>query len=291
MICQPNSPPEDGGVGPVVYDKICIGGGEDSFTNAYSQSDLNIGSGAVGRVYAGVELSSGRQVALKAIEKKNISAWQKVRGVLVPIEVAMHLRVNRIPGVIRLLGHYHLLNESHILVLERPTASIDLFDFITNQGALNEPVARCIFRQIVEIVLKCREAGVCHRDVKDENIIIEPASGRVHLIDFGSSALWKTDAYENYETGTKVYCPPEWVRKRYYYPEASTVWSLGILLYNMLCGDVPFETESQIVAGNLRWGRAGNVSESAKSFVQFCLQCNFQRRPTLDSLLQHTWIQ
>lgn len=67
-------------------------------------------------------------------------------------------------------------------------------------------------------------------------------------------------------TGTRVYCPPEWILHSQYYGKRAEVWSMGVLLYDMLCGDIPFINDKGITGGKLRY-RKGNLSEEAKDLI------------------------
>jgi serine/threonine protein kinase len=73
----------------------------------------------------------------------------QIKGVQVPLEVAMHSKVQHLPGVVGLLDHYQAENGNHVLVLERPDPVQDLFDFITQRGALDEFIAKVFFRQVL----------------------------------------------------------------------------------------------------------------------------------------------
>jgi len=119
-------------------------------------------------------------------------------GQLVPDEVDLLRRVDHVPGVLRLVDYFRR-SDGYVLVLERPERSEDLFDYITRRGALDDAEARPVFRRIVETLCLVRDAGVVHRDVKDENVIIDLDSGDVSLIDFGSGAQLHDGVYRDFD--------------------------------------------------------------------------------------------
>lgn len=124
------------------------------------------------------------------------------REQFVLLEVALMMQTSHIPGVIQILDHFEL-PDCYVIVMERIGTSMnyskDLFDFISESGALNEDLARHIFQQIVEIITRVHEAGVIHRDIKDENILIDTRTYSVKLIDFGSGAKLHNEAYTDFD--------------------------------------------------------------------------------------------
>ncbi len=121
-------------------------------------------------------------------------------GNSVPLEICLLRKVSSIPGVVRLLDFYER-QDSYILILERPPGCKDLFDFITEKGRLEEAVARRFLRQVLETVIACHSRGVIHRDIKDENILVNVVSTvpEIQLIDFGSGAHITGDIYTDFD--------------------------------------------------------------------------------------------
>merc|ERR1711973_479791 len=185
-----------------------------TFEDTYKVGQV-LGKGGFGTVYCGIRIKDGREVAIKHLD-------------------------------------FYEKSDSFIYVLEKPSNSKDLFDFITDKGSLEEQLAKNFFKQITDTVIACHQNGIVHRDIKDENVIIDLKSGKCSLIDFGSGAFLKDEVYTDFD-GTRVYSPPEWIRTSQYHAEPATVWSLGILLYDMVCGDIPFEKDEEICAAELRF--------------------------------------
>uniref|UniRef100_A0A8C0ZH80 Serine/threonine-protein kinase 1 n=1 Tax=Cyanistes caeruleus TaxID=156563 RepID=A0A8C0ZH80_CYACU len=125
------------------------------------------------------------------------------------------------------------------MVLECPEQCQDLQRLIRAHRFLSEEEARELFRQVLEAVRHCTSCGVLHRDIKPENILVDLDTGQAKLTDFGCGTYLQETAYTQF-AGTPSYSPPEWTDFGWYHGEAATVWTLGILLHGMVCGEHPF---------------------------------------------------
>jgi serine/threonine protein kinase len=248
-----------------------------------------IGRGGFGVVNAGIRTSDSVPVAIKFVMRSNVSAWAIVEEHKVPLEIALLYHCRRVKGVVSMLDWFER-PDGYIIVMERAKPACDLFDFISDRGALDEPVARALFKQIVLTTIGCARKRVVHRDIKDENIIIDTTTGKLKLIDFGSGAFLDPSKpkFVDFE-GTRVYSPPEWIVNFSYKGLQAAVWSLGILLYDMVAGDIPFHRDYEIVAAALRWRRM--FTDDCKDLIRKCLTVDAEQRLTLEEVYAHPWVQ
>ncbi|XP_056371336.1 serine/threonine-protein kinase pim-1-like [Oenanthe melanoleuca] len=211
-----------------------------------------LGSGGCGSVYAGTRLADGAPVAIGRVARDRIWEWARLHdGALVPLELVLKWMVScpGLGGVVRLLDWFEL-PDGFALVMERPERCRDLWHLLEAGGSLPEPVARGLFRQVLQAVRHCTSRGVLHRDIKTENILVDLATGEAKLIYFGCGTILQ-DTFYTWMAGTQEYCLPEWILFGCFHAQPATIWSLGILLYHLVCGHLPFRTRRDIVQGQL----------------------------------------
>ncbi|OAF64326.1 hypothetical protein A3Q56_07966 [Intoshia linei] len=246
-----------------------------------------LGSGGFGTVFAATRKMDDKPVAFKLIPRKKIPSWCMSKMSLIPTEIHILTKLKHIDSVIKILEVYER-SDSYIVIMERPTPSMDLFDYITKRNYLTEIEGANMIKQLIETLQQVHAAGIVHRDIKDENILVDLQTRKITLIDFGGAAPLKKALYTDFD-GTRVYSPPEWVAYHCYYAIPACVWSIGILTYNMLYGDVPFDNDELIVAASPKY-KNKNLSNLAKSFISSCLNHRQSMRPNLEQLLDHQWI-
>lgn len=213
-------------------------------------------------------------------------------------------KANKCKGCIKILDYMEYSDRFHI-VMERPSNCQDLWDYIDSRGPLSDAKARSFFTQILNTVLELRSCGIIHRDIKDDNILVDLSKDELKLIDFGAGTFY-TDQVLREFAGTIVYSPPEWFLEQAYRGDQATVWSLGILLYNMIYGDIPFEKSDDIIYSEPTYYKRrsspinhipGNFTSSSGQqdmfvidLIQACLTKNPNERIELDDIKNHPWL-
>ena len=169
-----------------------------SAVDAFYHIGRELGKGGFGVVYAGVRKSDGLRVAIKEVPVQKVTEWSVLGGQIVPLELQLLYHCQGIEGVVTLV-EFMECGGSFLYIMERPAACIDLFDFISTRGALDEDMARDLFKQVVNTVMACQARGVDHRDIKDENLILNLANGKLNLVDFGSGAFRQNEPYREFD--------------------------------------------------------------------------------------------
>ncbi|KAG6876063.1 hypothetical protein C0992_001109 [Termitomyces sp. T32_za158] len=178
--------------------------------------------------------------------------------------------------------------------IKRP--SHDLFECIeqSEHKRLSEKQARYVFTQVVDAVCYLDSQGITHRDIKDENLVID-RNLKVKLIDFGSAVVVDPSEPRPYYTlfyGTTAYASPEILLKKQYQAPPAEIWTLGILLSFLLTGTSPFATVKDAIRGKislLEFTGTSCLSEAALDLMRRCLDPNPKTRATIAEVKAHPW--
>ncbi|XP_010617695.1 maternal embryonic leucine zipper kinase isoform X4 [Fukomys damarensis] len=200
------------------------------------------------------------------------------------------------------LRHQHICQLYHVLETAKKIFIVleycpggELFDYIISQDRLSEEETRVVFRQIVASVAYVHSQGYAHRDIKPENFLFDEYH-KIKLIDFGLCAKPKGNKDYHLQTccGSLAYAAPELIQGKSYLGSEADVWSMGILLYVLMCGFLPFDDDNvmalykKIMRGKYdvpKW-----LSPNSILLLQQMLQVDPKKRISMKNLLNHPWI-
>ncbi|XP_056380714.1 NUAK family SNF1-like kinase 1 [Hyla sarda] len=246
-----------------------------------------LGRGTYGKVKRGIDKSTGMMVAVKSIQKDKIT------------DELDRVHLQREIEITALLKHQHIIqvfevfeSTDKIIIVMEYGSNGELYDFINNKHQLPESDARRFFRQIVSAVHYCHKNGIVHRDIKLENILLDE-NLNVKLADFGLSNLYhKNQVLETY-CGSPLYASPEIVKGLPYQGPEVDCWALGVLLYALIYGSMPFDNSNyktlaeQIGSGLYR--QPPHLS-GACGLIDWMLTVNPARRATIEDIANHWWV-
>jgi calcium-dependent protein kinase len=203
------------------------------------------------------------------------------------------------PNIIKLYESF----EDHrniYLILELCTGG-ELFDRIIDAGHFTEVQAATVMQHMFRAIFYMHENHICHRDLKPENFLFttkEPIDKcALKVIDFGLACKFAADQVLTTKAGTPYYVAPQVLAGKY--DHSSDLWSLGVIMYVVLCGYPPFygETDADVLAkvrlGNFSFNAADwkSVSEDAKNLIRMLLKMNPRDRYTAEQALNHVWVR
>ncbi|EEB09289.1 CAMK/CAMKL/GIN4 protein kinase Cdr1 [Schizosaccharomyces japonicus yFS275] len=170
-----------------------------------------------------------------------------------------------------------------------------LYDYVCKNGPLDEQTAVNFFGQILNALSYCHRLRVCHRDLKLENILIDPTRGTVKIADFGMARVQPESVMLQTGCGSLHYVPPEIIKKQQYRGKPADVWSCGVILYALLSSSLPFDDTSvagvfhRIIMG--RYVLPAHLSPYAKDLLKRMLTVDPLERITIPEIWQHPFMK
>lgn len=247
-----------------------------------------IGKGSFGKVHLATHKLTGLKVAIKTIDKDHIRDERSRRKIL---QEVLSMRQVISPNVVKFFEMFE--SSRHLMLVIEYSGGGDLLQLIRTRGRLPESEAKIVFRQAVQAVKDCHSAHIIHRDVKLDNILLSEALDCVKLCDFGVSKPWREGQTLNDQCGTPAYIAPEIIADQGYEGPYVDIWSLGVVLYILLNGSIPFkaktllELHKLILRGRVVIPRG--VSFEAQDLIRGMLRLVPCQRLSLDAVLAHSW--
>jgi len=265
---------------------------------SYSFTKKELGRGSFALVRECIENKSSQYFAVKSIKKSKIGKVQRLQTEILALQSVSH------PNIITLK---EIFEDEHFVHLVTPICrGGDLFHRILQKAKSSEKVhseqeAAVIVGKVFHAVDHCHQRGIIHRDLKPENLLFETdvPTSEVKIIDFGLCAKLKNEtSYMKSKVGTPYCIAPE-VLAAQQYSNKCDIWSIGVVLYMLLSGTVPFRgsTDPELFRRirkqpvhfpKKRWFK---VSDEAKNLISVLLSKNPTARPSAETALSHPFFQ
>ncbi|XP_055921747.1 MAP/microtubule affinity-regulating kinase 3 isoform X13 [Eupeodes corollae] len=246
-----------------------------------------IGKGNFAKVKLAKHLPTGKEVAIKIIDKTQLNpgSLQKLFREVRIMKMLDH------PNIVKL---FQVIETEKTLYLVMEYASGgEVFDYLVLHGRMKEKEARVKFRQIVSAVQYCHQKRIIHRDLKAENLLLD-SELNIKIADFGFSNEFTPGSKLDTFCGSPPYAAPELFQgKKYDGPEVD-VWSLGVILYTLVSGSLPFdgstlrELRERVLRGKYRI--PFYMSTDCENLLRKFLVLNPAKRASLETIMSDKWM-
>ncbi|KAI1500593.1 kinase-like domain-containing protein [Biscogniauxia marginata] len=248
-----------------------------------------LGKGKFGRVYLARERTSGFICALKVLHKSELQQGRVEKQVRREIEIQSNLRH---PNILQLFGHFH--DSKRVFLILEFAGKGELYKHLRRESRFPEWKASQYVAQMASALRYLHRKHVIHRDIKPENILVG-IHGEIKISDFGWS-VHAPNSRRQTMCGTLDYLPPEMIRpgsSDNSYNEKVDLWSLGVLTYEFLVGEAPFEdtpvmTQRRIARADMTI--PSFVSPEARDLIKRLLVLDPEKRIPLEQVQTHPWI-
>ncbi|XP_061727722.1 uncharacterized protein LOC133532878 [Cydia pomonella] len=249
--------------------------------------EKTIGTGNFAVVKLATHVITKCKVAIKIIDKSRLDE-DNLKKTFREIAIMKRLRH---PHIVRL---YQVMESTHTIYLVTEYApNGEIFDHLVSKGRMPEPQAARLFSQMVSAVGYCHARGVVHRDLKAENLLLDTHMN-IKLADFGFSNEYVRGAALATWCGSPPYAAPELFEGRRYDGPKADIWSLGVVLYVLVCGALPFdggtlhELRAGVLAGKFRIPYF--MSQECEQLIRHMLVVEPDKRLSLRGVAKHRWL-
>jgi len=243
-------------------------------------------------------------VAIKILNKAKIKKQDQL--ILIRTEIAI-MKLSKHPNIIKFIANYE--NSEYIFIVMELVKSGNLNQYLEkNKHNINEKMAANMCYQIANALIYLHKYGIIHRDLKPDNILLKITNSKgdlvkesteVILMDFGLSKILGNSETTKEGYGTIAYIAPEVLMRRPYNYKVD-IWSLGIIIYHILSGEIPFMFKCQnlgvmllrICKEDIKFSKKfENISSDAIDLIKRCLQKNADKRISIEEVVNHNWFR
>ena len=243
-------------------------------------------------MWSAVERHTRESVAVKILEKEKIVDDDARQRLINEIAILQRVQHNNLVQLLEVIDE-----GDRIYLVTEYVGGGELFSYIVQKGRLDESEASRLFAQMVAAVDSCHRQLVIHRDLKPENVLLD-ANGDIKVIDFGLGTLLNySDEVLTVACGSPHYAAPEMLLGGGYLGQRADLWSLGVCLYAMVCGCLPFDEPEmevlydRIIAGEYDFSPNPHLSHAARELVNGLLRSPPEERLTAREVLNHRWMR
>jgi len=185
-------------------------------------------------------------------------------------------------------------NENFIYLVMEHGGRLELEEMVKSEGKLDEKVACDLFSQLIDGIDFIHQRGIAHRDIKAENILIDIESNQLKIADFGFAKRFNLDEKLKTSCGSPFYAPPEILAGDLYSPEKADIWSMGITLFYITTGELPFyDEDSSILYSKIMFGEFETpkyLTLELKNLLSKIIETNPLKRLSISQIKEHSWM-